>query len=1184
MNPENLIKSISKEQIKQFFIQACDDFRVEVQNESHLLNEAYQENFSDINSIGFIDLGFTDRVIICAAKLPIALTETTSKRKQYEVARQLIRQKGALAGIFVFYDDKGRFRFSFVRRYSTGTRSQFTTFKRYSFYVDPKLPNKTFKQQIKKAHFTSLDKIQETFSIESVTNEFYREFKPKFEGLAKSVQGLEDDQKAKEDFALLFVIRIIFLGFVQKKGWLDKKDFLKSFWDEYKSGEHRENSFYTEWLEPLFFEALNSPPGRKVKYSNNPFSSATEAILQMAPFLNGELFKPHTGIDKRGFVYIPDAHIDEFIDFLFQYNFTIEENTNIDEELELSPEFLGIIFERLVNKADGAVYTPRTEVDLMCRLTLVKWLEKNTDCPKTELFHLFFREGGHGEEHEDDQKDGSFTSKQIRQLYEVLSNITVCDPAAGSGAFPVGMMQVLVDTFEKLAKQPKWPDDLTRISHFGRKKTIIANCLYGAEVKHWAVWINQLRLWLSLFIDMPDTHKSSMEPLLPSLNFKIRCGDSLVQRIGGKIFPIRGHASLPQGLKSEITNLKKMKTAFFNNDPKVKTADVLSKEYTVFQKILETQLEEAKIKLRKIGGDKPAQVSFLEEDTPVQSSLPLDVNTKVRLTEEIQELEEELRALKQDRPFIWSIEFAEIFYERGGFDIIIGNPPYIRQEEIGDPCGFVEDNKAYKDLLKLTLQSDYPNWFKSTKRIDGKSDLYTYFYAHTLNLLNDSGFHCFICSNSWLDVGFGVWLQEFLLQHCRLHYVIDNHAKRSFASADVNTIITLFEAPQKKITWGQEPVKFVAFKRPFEESIITENLLEIEDAKETLITPIYRTYVLSHETLKHEGLDADDESDLLNAAYIGEKWGGKYLRAPDIFLKLLDKLKSKSTTLKASSDIKFGLKTGCNEFFYLTAEQVSAQKLPAEFIKPAILKTNEVKMISLSNFIPKGYFFFCDQEKKNINNQHVRDYVDYGEKAKIVIKQGTDKGKKITGFQNIASLQTRKIWYGLPQRDPAPILWIIAHNDRHIAFENNGFVSGDNFFEIWPEKTSVQHMLTILNSTYICLFKELYGRTNFGGGLLKTQKPDISKFLILSEEDCKVPYCLLEKIAKRKTQSVFIESGIDPESDTPIEEQEPQPLPDRKALDDVIFDDLDLTEEERKDVYRAVCRLAWNRISKAQNK
>lgn len=1187
---ESLISCISKERLHSFFARFCDDFREYEQDESYLLKDGERNFIDEIYSLGWIEFTNIERVIICIAEIKKSLSATTGKRIQYDISRNILKNKGADGGIFVFYDENGRFRFSFVRRYSTGTKSQYTTFKRYSFFVDPRLPNKTFKQQINKNCFLSLDKLQEAFSIEAVTDEFYKEFEPKFKELAQSVQGHEK-QKNKEDFALLFVIRIIFLGFVQKKGWLEKTDFLKAFWEEYLAGENDKDSFYNKWLEPLFFEALNSPPGRKVKYRSNSFSPETESILQMAPFLNGELFKPHHGIDREGVVFIPDERIKDFMEFLFQYNFTIEENTNIDEELELSPEFLGIIFEKLVNKANGAVYTPRTEVDLMCRLSLVKWLEKNTSCPKSELFYLFFREGGAGEEYEEDQKDGCFSAKEIRELYEKLSEITVCDPAAGSGAFPVGMMQVLVDIFEKMEKQPKFPSELQKASGFDRKKMIINNCLYGAEVKQWAVWINQLRLWLSLFIDMPDDHKDSMEPLLPSLNFKIRCGDSLVQRIGGKIFPIRGHAELPNNnLKAEVTSLKKLKAAFFNNDPHVKAEDVLSKEISVFRKILESQLEELKQKLRKMGVHRNEQTKDLWNNSLVsQQELPLNKEEKLRLEAKITEIKEELNVLKRDRPFIWSIEFAEIFYERGGFDIIIGNPPYIRQEEISDPCGFVTNNKEYKELLKESIRINYPanrkqeEFFRRTK-IDGKSDLYTYFYAFTLNLLNENGFHCFICSNSWLDVGFGVWLQEFLLEHCRMHYIIDNHAKRSFASADVNTIITLFEAPKNKRGWEQEQVKFVAFKRSFEESIITENLMEIEHTKETLISPIHKTYVLSHQTLKEDGLDIEKESDFINAAYIGEKWGGKYLRAPDIFTKILAKGKDKFVKLKTVADVKRGITTGCNEFFYLTAEQVSTLKLPENYIKPAILKTNEVKTISLSNFTPKGYFFFCDQEKKQITNQHVQDYIEYGENAEIEIKQGHKKGQTIKGFQNIETLNNRKLWYSLPQRDPMPILWIIAHNDRHIAFENNGFVSGDNFFEIWSEKSNAQHMVAILNSTYICLFKELYGRTNFGGGLLKTQKPDISKFLILNEEDCRIPCILLEKLWKRKTQSIFTESGIDPRSDIPIEEQEPNPLPDRKALDDVIFDALDLTEEERKDVYRAVCRLVWNRVSKAKNK
>lgn len=1171
---QRLIEGVSKEQVNQFFLKVCDDFRPDERDESHCLKEDYKKDFGSIKSLGLIDFSMTERLIVCVTKLDIPLTENTSKKKQYEVSRQVLRAKGADGGLFIFYDQKGKFRFSFVRRYATGLKREFTTFKRYSFYVDPALPNKTFKQQMKRGSFTGLDKIQEIFSLESVTKKFYDEFSPQFDDLAKSVQGVTQEG-VKKDFALLFVIRIIFIGFVQKKGWLKHQDFIQRYWAEYNAGKNEVDSFYSKWLEPLFFESLNSPPGRKVKYGNNSFSTETEELLQMAPFLNGELFKPHTGIDNRGIAFIPDEHISKFIDFLFQYNFTIEENTNIDEELELSPEFLGIIFERLVNKADGAVYTPRTEVDLMCRLSLVKWLEKNTKCPMDELLHLFFREGGHGQEYDDDQKYGSFSTNQVRELHDKLSVITVCDPAAGSGAFPVGMMQVLVDIFTVLQeKQPTWPSDLPKPTVFERKKAIIANSLYGAEVKHWAVWINQLRLWLSLFIDMPDDYKNSFEPLLPSLNFKIRCGDSLVQRIGGKIFPVRGHAELPSSLKGEVTKLKGMKIAFFDNDRTVTAHDIKNKEYTVFRKILETQLDDTKLKLTHASGAKPKQTDMFGNNAPEQQSLPLNAQKISELKATIQELEEELRALKQDHPFIWGIEFAEIFYERNGFDIVIGNPPYIRQEEIGDPCGFVLDNKDYKEILKKTLQTDYPEWFKNIKRIDGKSDLYTYFYLHTLNLLNSSGFHCFICSNSWLDVGFGVWMQEFLLNHCRIHYIIDNHAKRSFATADVNTIISLIEAPQKKMTWGDKQAKFVAIKCPFEEAIITENLKELERVQDTTINSVFRAYVLNHDKLKEEGLDTDDETDLINVPYIGEKWGGKYLRAPDIFAIILAKGKDKFVKLKNVADIRFGIKTGCNEFFYLTEEEAKYWAIEKEFLKPVVKSSREVK----SQYIKSGdlslFLFVCNYELEEIKATNAYKYIMSGLNLEIVVKQGKDKGKKIIGVPNVSSVQGRKRWFSIdPQEVPNGILPCSFDSSFKFYYNSAKALADKRLYQFYGDK----NILAYMNSTPYILSLELGSGGMFGEGLLELTVEQFKETNILNIE---IPDSVL---ITRDILNVFKESGIDPESETPIEEQEPNPLPDRKALDDVVFDALGLTAEERKDVYRAVCRLVWNRISKAKN-
>ena len=164
-----------------------------------------------------------------------------------------------------------------------------------------------------------------------------------------------DNTERAESFVLLFAIRTIFLGFIQKKRWIgDNENFIQDFFTEYKNKYFKEDKFYKRWLCPLFFEALNSPPGRKVAYNNNEFSKETEQQLQMSPYLNGGLFKKKNDFDDQGWI-IPDKEIDSFFNFLFSYSFTIEENSPEDEDLQLNPEFLGIIFERLVNKKDGAV-------------------------------------------------------------------------------------------------------------------------------------------------------------------------------------------------------------------------------------------------------------------------------------------------------------------------------------------------------------------------------------------------------------------------------------------------------------------------------------------------------------------------------------------------------------------------------------------------------------------------------------------------------------------------------------------------------------------------------------------------------------------------------------------------------------------------------------------------------------
>ncbi len=478
-----LISGFEIQKFPRFLTAANSSFKPVSDDFSHYLKDT-DSYFSDFRKTGQIEWKDGTQLLVSTIKVDKELTEKTSKKKQYDLGKRVLKDHPGFfdGGLFLFYDAAGRFRLSFICAQYQGVKRGWTPFRRYTYFVSSEFSNKTFINQVGRCDFSSIESILRVFSIEAVSHDFYNEFKTNhFDKIAKAVTGLPRIKASlREDFALLFAIRVLFLGFVQKKGWMGGSvKFIQNFWNEYKSQFYGEDQFYDRWLVPLFFQALNSPPGRKVDWGNNDFSTETEKVLQMAPFLNGELFKPKIDVDDQS-LSLPDSVIGDYIEWLFTYNFTIEENDCYDEELELNPEFLGIIFERLVNRADGAIYTPRTEVDLMCRLALVQWLDKNSSVDKRELYYEFFREGGTGAKYDDDQKDGNFSANEIRELLTLLDSVTVCDPAAGSGAFEVGMLHVINETIERLQADDKCPADIAKKSGFECKKAYASACVRRA--------------------------------------------------------------------------------------------------------------------------------------------------------------------------------------------------------------------------------------------------------------------------------------------------------------------------------------------------------------------------------------------------------------------------------------------------------------------------------------------------------------------------------------------------------------------------------------------------------------------------------------------------------------------------------------------------------------------------------
>ena len=388
------------------------------------------------------------------------------------------------------------------------------------------------------------------------------------------------------------------------------------------------------------------------------------------------------------------------------------------------------------------------------------------------------------------------------------------------------------------------------------------------------------------------------------------------------------------------------------------------------------------------------------------------------LTADLERLAEARSALTNapTLPFVWDISFVEIFSDdKRGFDVVIGNPPYVRQESIADPKlpreNVTTDNKkVYKAKLARSVYQAFPRFFgykreKDTKpenpspavshKLDAKSDLYIYFYFHGLSLLNSKGSFCFITSNSWLDVGYGKDLQEFLLKHCGVKQIIDNQSRRSFASADVNTVICLFSAPDEKRRSGlDDTARFVMFKTPFEgvlDPVIFD--AEVEKVNERYSTEEHRVFPVSQRTLLESG------SDNQTRKYTGDKWGGKYLRAPDIYWTILEKGRDKLVRLGDVAEVRFGIKTGANEFFYLDDEKIERWGIEEEFLKPVIKSPRECKSILIDPSRLKFKLFMCGKDKEELEGTAALDYIEWGESE---------------GFDRRPSCRGRaRWWYGL---------------------------------------------------------------------------------------------------------------------------------------------------------------------------
>ena len=563
------------------------------------------------------------------------------------------------------------------------------------------------------------------WDVETVTRQFFQDYRQVFASVELAVTQVSGDKRL---FTQRLLNRLLFIQFLSKKNWLrfgddPHKDYLQALWEAHDP----DTNFYNTRLRPLFASALNNPFCSTLPKTNPTLHS----LIGDVPYLNGGLFEaaPEEGKNEQ----VADTAIEAVLHLFQQYNFTIDESTPDDVEVAVDPEMLGKVFEELVvgRHESGSYYTPRPIVSFMCRAALKGYLGGGPAVTR-------FVDAGDATDLTDPEA-----------VLAALKAVQVCDPACGSGAYLLGMMQELLRLREALfvAKAK----DYKKI--YDRKLEIIERNLYGVDKDQFAVNIAMLRLWLSLVVDDhrhpldESLPKAQRDVSLPNLKFKIQVGDAL---------------AAPAPDAGALT----LHAAEYAAD-----AQALAALYRDYYTPAHAGQAQRKAALETAITEKRAQIADL---------LGTDDNPGV---------------------VDWRIAFAEVFAPKepvadlggamnfggtlaepaqpGGFDIVLANPPYVRQELI----------KEQKPTLKAVFPEVYV----------GTADLYCYFYARSVQLLRSGGMLAFISPNKWFRAGYGAKLKAYLAAQSHVVSITDFGDLPVFQSA---TTYPMIFVAQKGVTEG----------------------------------------------------------------------------------------------------------------------------------------------------------------------------------------------------------------------------------------------------------------------------------------------------------------------------------------------------------------------------------------------
>jgi len=525
------------------------------------INTKLKDNIESINLINEVDDFF---IFFCKLKLPHL---NKGRILQREIAKKISKKTDCI--IIFSNNSESIFKFTYV-----SVKSE-NNVKLSSYTISRNEKIRTASEQISKLeignNYTKADIIKhisdnKIFDIEPVTEEFFAIIKKYVDIISEDFHKYFNNLQESKAFALQFFNRILFLKYIEKKKWLHNnlnflEDLIKKYENFKSKNYYKESSIYSDILQPLFFYSFS----RNNKHLPPNLPQDLISDLENLPYLNGGLFEKND-LDINEAV-INDKLIHEiFSEIINRYNFTITEDTPFDREIAIDPEMLGLIYEGIVNAEErsgsGIFYTPRIEVDFMCKKSLLHFLNAETKVDQNKIINLIFSEPTIDADSADYIKMLTLSEREL--IKRALNNMKVVDPACGSGAFLIGMLQNIIDIFIKLEDINIFETNTHYFEQiFKLKKDLIEKAIHGVDVKPWATQIAELRLWLYLIGDYEGSLSLfGNNPILPSLDFKIRCGDSLLSEIEGYPIILRGTDSAnktnPRILK-DVNELKDLK-------------------------------------------------------------------------------------------------------------------------------------------------------------------------------------------------------------------------------------------------------------------------------------------------------------------------------------------------------------------------------------------------------------------------------------------------------------------------------------------------------------------------------------------------------------------------------------------------------------------------------------------------